>query len=230
MAENVGYAGAVNEILAWAKTEYIAYLDHDAYVQTHGWDEALCGYLDRFHEIGLIFPNGGAYQIIRGPYTEVLWQAGFCWIVTRMCMSDVINDGKTARMEAFDTTIGHQNEVDFAQRVRMAGYKCAAAVEVGVLHDATATNEAASSERIGRGIVEWMNKWCRYFGGKNLNYHSPNVLRFEDWPPTALYLEEYWKQRLNGINSQPEVVNIEGRPYDLIKVPRFSGFYQGRVI
>src|SRR3954471_1496455 len=54
LPHNVGYAGAVNEILEWSTTPYTAYLDHDAYIQTHGWDEILCGYLDRFHEIGLM--------------------------------------------------------------------------------------------------------------------------------------------------------------------------------
>jgi glycosyltransferase involved in cell wall biosynthesis len=230
MAENVGYAGAVNEILAWSQTEYCAYLDHDAYVQTKGWDEALCGYLDRFHEIGLIFPNGGAYQIVRGPYTEVLWQAGFCWIMNRLCMSDLKADGKTERGEVFDTALGHQEEADVAQRVRMAGWKCAAAVEVGVQHDATATSNPASTERISRGVVNWVDKWNRYFNGKNFNYHSVNVTRFEDWPPNALYLEEWWKQRLPSLNDNPEVVTIDGRKYDLIRVPRFSEFYRGRII
>jgi GT2 family glycosyltransferase len=230
MAENVGYAGAVNEILSWSTTEYIGYLDHDAYVLTRGWDGMLCGYLDRFHEIGLIFPNGGAYPINRGPYTEVLWQAGFCWIMNRLCMSDLKTDGKTERGEVMDTTLGHQEEADLAQRVRMAGWKCAAASEVSVQHDATATNNPASTERISRGVVNWVNKWNRYFNGKNFNYHSVNVTRFEDWPPQALYLEEYFRLHAPGINAKPRVRQIDGRAYDMLEVPRYSGFYHGRVI
>lgn len=219
--QNIGYAGAVNKILELAETEYICYLDDDAYVQTHGWDEQLCSYLDRFHEVGLIFPNGGAYGIQRTSYVEIMWGVGFCWVLNRLAMKDT---------GAFDTTLGHQEEADYSQRVRMAGYKCAAAPEIQVQHDATATSDPASTERISRGVVRWVDKWNRYFNGKQFNYHSVNVTRFEDWPPNALYLEEYWKLRLPNLNDAPEVVNVDGRDYDLIRVPRFSGFYQGRVI
>jgi GT2 family glycosyltransferase len=221
MPENVGYAGAVNALLETAETEYIAYLDNDAYVQTHGWDETLCGYLDRFHEIGLIFPGSGAYPINRGAYSECMWSPGFCWVVSRMCVTEA---------GPLDLNLGHQEEADWALRIRMAGYKCAGAPEVRVQHDATATNNPASIERINRGVRNWVDKWCRYFGGKNLNYHSTNVLRWEDW--NALYLEEFWKQypALQGLNDNPEVVRLNGAEYDLIRVPRLKGFYRGRII
>jgi len=221
MSENVGYAGAVNELFRRATTEYIAYLDNDAEVLTPGWDETLCGYLDRFHEIGMVFPNGGAYPIDRGNYQEILWGVGFCWIVSRLCMVDT---------GQFDESLGHQEEADYCQRVRMAGYKCAAVREVQVGHDATATNNPASIERINRGVVRWVDKWNKHFNGKNFNYHSPNVTRFEDWPPNALYLEAYWKTKLPGLNDAPEVRTIDGREYDLIRMPRFKDFYRGRII
>jgi GT2 family glycosyltransferase len=218
---NEGYAGAVNQILNAATTEYIAYLDNDAEITTQGWDETLCGYLDRFHEIGMIFPGGGAYQIDRGAYTEVQWGVGFCWVLSRLCMSE---------KGLFDAAIGHQNECDYAMRVRMAGYKCAAAPEVSVQHMATSTNDPASNERIAKGVREFVDKWCKYFCGKNINYHSANVLRWEDWPPNALYMEEYWKLRDPSLNVSPQVVTMDGREYDLIRVPRFKDFYRGRII
>ncbi len=221
MPKNVGYAGAVCELMRRSETEYTAWLDNDTDILTHGWDEILCGYLDRFHEIGMIFPGSGAYPIDRGNYSECMWAPGFCWVLSRMCMTDT---------GAFDTTLGHQEEADYSLRVRIAGYKCAGAREVHVHHDATATNNPAAIERISRGVVNWVNKWAAYFGGKNLNYHSPNVLRWEDWSPNALYLEEYMKLKLPGLNDAPEVVSIDGREYDLIKVPRFKDFYRGRII
>lgn len=233
---NVGYAMSVNHILLESTTEYIAYVDDDATVETAGWDETLCGYLDRFHEIGMIFPNGGPYPIDRGAYTEILWGVGFCWVMNRMCAGDLEHDGLThpnypiERGEVFDTRLGHQEEADVCQRVRMAGWKCAADYDVRVRHNATSTNDPASVERINRGVVKWVNKWCSYFGGKNLNYHSPNVLRFEDWPPQALYMEEYWKIRDPSLNVEPTVVTMDGREYDLIRVPRFKDFYRGRII
>ena len=221
MDQNVGYAGAVAELQHRAETEYIAYCDNDIQILTKGWDEILCGYLDRFHEIGMMFPNGGAYSINRGTYSEIMWGVGFCWMLSRLAMVDA---GK------FDTMLGHQEEADYCMRVRMAGYRCATALEVGVKHDATASNDPASLERISRGVVNWVNKWNRYFNGKNFHYHSPNVTRFEDWPPNALYLEEYWKLRVPDLNKSPETIKLDEREYDLIRVPRFKGFYTGRII
>jgi GT2 family glycosyltransferase len=219
---NIGYAGAVNRLLSTAETEYIAYVDNDAYVSTPAWDETLCSYLDRFHEIGMIFPGSGVYPIPRSQgYSEVMWAPGFCWILNRMCMRET---------GEFDAEIGHQEEADYCMRVRMAGYRCAAVPEVYVEHDATSTTDPGSIERINAGVVKWVNKWNRYFNGKNFNYHSPNVTRWEDWPPNALYFEEYWKGRLPGLNDHPEKVTLDGRAYDLIRVPRLAGFYTGRII
>lgn len=221
MPENIGYAGAVNKLFEIADTEYIAYLDRDAYVGTAGWDETLCTVLDRYHEVGMVFPNGGAYALERDGYTEVMWSPGFAWVISRLAMKDT---------GPFDTSLGHQEEADYAQRVRMAGYKCTAVPAVQVRHDATATNDPTAIERINRGVVRWVDKWNRYFNGKNFNYHSVNVTRFDDWPPNALYLEEYWRLKLPGLNADPEVRTIDGAKYDLIKVPRYSGFYVNRII
>lgn len=221
LESNVGYAGAVALIQDRAETEYIAYLDNDVIVQTPGWDEILCSYLDRYHEIGMIFPNGGAYPISRPGYQEVMWGVGFAWVLSRYAQ---------AATGTFDPEIGHQNECDYALRLRMAGWKCAAAPEVRIDHLATATNDPAAIERIGRGVQEFVNKWCRYFGGKNLNYFSPNVLRWEDWPPNALYLEEYWNLRNPWLNTTPETIMLDGKEYDLIRVPRLKGFYTNRII
>lgn len=222
LPENVGYCGAVNTIFEEAGSEYIAYLDNDAYVQTPGWDEILCSYLDRFHEIGMIFPNSGAYPIPRAAYTEVQWAAGFCFVVNRLAMKDV---------GLMDTTLGHQEDPDYCLRMRMAGYRVACAPEVEVLHDATATNNPASIERINRGVVNFVNKWNRYFNGENFNYHSPNVTRWEDWPVNALYMEEWWKLQRPDLNINPNTFTLpDGREYDEIIVPRLAGFYRGRVI
>lgn len=221
MEENKGYAGAVNKLFSLAETEYIAYCDNDIEIQTKGWDERLCSYLDRFHEIGMIFPNGGAYQINRGNYKEILWGVGFCWIINRLAMSDT---------GTFDESLGHQEEADYCQRVRMQGWKCAAATEVHVKHLATASSDPSAVERINRGVVNWVNKWNKYFNGKNFHYSSPNVTRIDDWPPNALYLEEYWKLKFPDMNTNPETIKVDGREYDLIKVPRYSGFYRGRII
>ena len=221
MPLNVGYVGAVNELFRLAESEYIAYMDFDAEVMTNGWDEILCGYLDRFHEIGLMFPNMGHSAIPRGAYTEVLWAAGFCWVLNGMAQRAV---------GLMDTEIGHHEEVDYCTRLKLAGYKLACAPEVQVAHHETSTRSPGSQERISAGVVRWMNKWTAYFGGKDLNYHSPNVLRILDWNVHALHMEDYFKLKLPGLNDNPEVVTIDGAEYDLIRVPRPKGFYRGRVI
>lgn len=218
--ENIGYVGAVNKILELAETEYVAYLDHDVEILTDGWDELMAHALDRFHEIGMIFPSG-ARTVPRAQYDEILWGVGCCWMIP----------ARVARLVGgFDSSLGHHEEVDYQTRVRLEGLKIAAARGVGIAHAARASSDPAAQDRIGAGVVRWMNKWTAYFGGKGLNYHSPNVLRHDDWPTSALHLEKYFRFHLPGLNTEPEVVTIEGVEYDLIKVPRPKGFYRGRVI
>lgn len=220
---NTGYAGAVNTILEWAETNNVAYLDNDAYVMTHGWDEKLSLYLESNHEVAMAFPNGGAYPIKRARYTEILWGVGFCWILNRQRYKEI---------GGFDTEIGHQEEVDFQTRVRLAGWKIVADSSVQVVHDATSTNNPESLERINNGVINWVNKWNKYFVGPAITYHSSNVTRFEDW--SAIYLEEWYQQQpeLANLNDSPETVYVAGlgREVDLIKVPRYQYLYRGRII
>jgi len=240
MPRNVGYAGAVNVILTWAETEYVAYCDDDAIPLTWGWDETLASLLDRYHELGMVFPNGGAAPIGRGPYVEILWGVGFCWVVNRAAMratlpvqgiaETVIRPWPFGRDQYFDETLGHQDEVDFQTRLRLAGYKIGADPGVQVVHHATATNDPASLERISAGVVNWVNKWTRYFAGPRVTYHSENVIRHEDWPPSALHMEQYFKQFVPNLNATPEVIVINGTEYDLIRVPRLKGFYRHRIV
>ena len=112
----------------------------------------------------------------------------------------------------------------------MAGWKCAAAPEIRVAHDANSTNDPASIERVNRGVVNWVNKWNRYFNGKNYHYHHPNVTRFGGLGSKCpQYLEEVLEQlRYSGSsNRQPTTALLDGREYDLIRVPRMKGFYRG---
>lgn len=228
---NAGYAGGVNVFVRsvmerdahfWGpEWPPLIYCDNDVVIRTRGWDVALVNLLEANPELGMVFPSGGPYPLDRPNYREVMWGVGFCWAVSRKAW---IETGP------FDETLGHQEEADYALRLRMKGYRLAADPGVLVEHDATASSNPASSERINAGVVRWVDKWNEYFCGKGQGYHSPNVLRWEDWPPNALYLEQYWKTRLNGLNAQPEKIQIDGREMDLLKVPRFPGLYAGRII
>jgi GT2 family glycosyltransferase len=223
MEENTGYVGAVNEILAWAETDYVGYVDNDAYVMTNGWDMQLASHLANNLEVAMAFPNGGAYPIPRSKYTEILWGVGFCWMLKKQVY---------LRIGGFDPTIGHQEEVDYQTRVRLDGWKMVADQTIQVNHDANSTKNPAAQGRINDGVVNWVNKWNKYFVGPNITYHSPNVTRFEDW--SAIYLEEWYslQPELQGLNDNPETVYIAalGREVDLIKVPRWQNFYRGRII
>jgi GT2 family glycosyltransferase len=221
LPENRGYAGGVNRIFDLAETSYVGYVDHDAYVSTPGWDMQLCQMFNQFHELGLVLPNEGAYPIHREHYCEVLWAPGFCF-VTKTQM---------ARTLRLDETIGHQEEADFAQRIRMQGWKVACNPLVVVQHDATETTNPASQARINQGVINWVNKWNKYFIGPHVTYHSDTVTRFDDWPPNAHYLEEYFKfHGLSALNANPEQITIDGKTYDLIKVPRYQNMYRHRII
>jgi GT2 family glycosyltransferase len=221
--ENIMYPGAVNKILEWAETNNVAYIDNDAYIQTPGWDLKLASYLESNHEVAMAFPNGGAYPIQRPRYLEILWGIGFCWMLNRQRYKEI---------GGFDTEIGHQEEVDYQTRIRLGGWRIVADPSVTVLHDASSTRNPAAQERINNGVINWVNKWNKYFVGPSVTYHSPNVTRFEDW--TAIYMEEWYQLQpeLQGINDNPETVYVAalGREVDLIKVPRWQNLYRGRII
>ena len=218
---NRKYSGGVNWLLENAETQRVAYVDNDAYIQTEAWDAQMLNVLDRHHEVCMMFPGGGHYPLKRQHYTEILWGGGHCWMLARARYEEI---------GGFDEEIGHQNEVDFQTRLRLAGWKIACVPHVRVIHEQHQTRDPARKQIVNDGIIEWVNKWAAYFGGKHINYHSPNVIRFDDWNVIALYLEEYYQQHLPGLNSNPETVVIEGKEYDLIKVPRFKNLYRNRII
>lgn len=222
---NIGYAGAVNEILQWAETDNIAYCDNDCSILTHGWDEILASKLDGSHELGMAFSGRYcAYELQRRAYVETLWGVGCFWMVKRMAQ---------AQVGLFDENLGHQEEVDFQLRLRLAGWRLACVKEVDIDHagSASASTSPAAQQRISDGVVRWMDKWCEYFAGKGMTYFSDNVLRFPEWPICAVYLEEwYLANGLAGLNDNPEQVAVNGQVMDLIKVPRHKDLYKGRII
>lgn len=222
---NNGYAGAVNQILERARAtpglSAVAYVDNDAYVETPRWNEHMLGLLGCNLEIGIVFPNGGAFQIPANGYSECLWGVGFCWVLRREAFE---------KCPRFDETIGHQEEVDYQTQLRLAGFKIACMPNIKVRHDATSTKNPEAQERIRQGVVRWVDKWNRYFYGANQNYHSADVRRHEDWPPSSLYLQRYWQQHpdTKHLNANPREMVLNGTQYDLIVTPRFKNFYRSQ--
>lgn len=225
LEDNVGYAGAVNKLFELCETQFCAYVDNDAYVFTPGWNQKMMDLMERHPEVAMVFSasTGASYQIPRGDYTECLWGVGCFW---------VLNHTRYGEIGGFDTTLGHQEEVDFQQRLHLAGWKCAVTDQVKVQHDATSSRNPEAQQRINEGVIRWVNKWNRIKVGPHINYFHPRVTRFEDWE--AHYLEEWYKLQpeLQGLNLEPETVFIKalGREVDLIRVPRFQHLYRDRII
>lgn len=224
---NAGYVGAVNYLLENAETEYIAYVDNDCDVLTHGWDSLFIEILEQHDDLAMMFASGPgagvAYKISRGSWDEILWGVGCFWMIKKEAKDEV---------GLFDTNLGHQEEVDYQTRLRLAGWKIGHRDDIEIHHHATASTNPEAQERIDAGIVNWVNKWVKYFGGQHMNYYSPNVIRFEDWNVNTVYLEEWYKLQLPGLNDNPETTVMEGREYDLCKVPRTGHLhlYVGRII
>lgn len=227
-SSNVGYVGAVNQILMWAEEErahHVAYVDNDAFVRTASWNDALAGVLNRHHEVAMAFPKKFSSYVMPGAgYDECLWGLGCCWL---------LSVARYREIGGFDDTLGHQEEADYALRMHLAGWKLAA-VDIDVDHQANATRNPEAQERINAGVIRWVDKWCRYFAGPHVNYYSSNVIRWEDWPPVALYLERYWQAlqaqgKMPLLNRDPEQVVIEGQTYDLIAKPRYPHLYRDRL-
>lgn len=245
LTQNVGYAGAVNELFRRAETPYVAYLDNDVEIKTYGWDEKLCSLLDAAPEVGQVFPGAGHYGFHNGQYQECLWNAGYAWAMRRQEAIEIdLREGTSKEVDAFfpmDESLGHHEEVDLMIRLRLAGYRIGCIPDVDILHHASATNSPESAKRIHRGVVNWMNKWNRYFCGEILKYpnpdpdsgegYDPRSLRYTDWPPCALYLERMTLAIFPEWNAKPRSVMVPGvGEMDAIEILKPKGCYVGRAI
>ena len=244
MEKNVGYAGAVNELLAEAMLEeFVAYCDNDVEIRTPGWDQKLVAIMQENPEVGWVFPGPGHFGFQSNGYRECLWSAGYCWMMRMAAMNSAYDEGfsgyQKRQVFGFDEDLGHHEEVDFMIRLRLAGWRIACCPEVLVLHHETATHADSAVHkpggRIHDGVVRWMNKWNRYFCGDDLKYsmtaYDPRALRYTDWPPDALYLERMTLHYFPDWNADPEVVNVPGvGPMHAVKVLKPLGPYKGRAI
>lgn len=251
---NVGYAGAVNGLIAASKAPYFAYCDNDVEILTPGWDERFIELLEANPEAGQVFPGAGHYGFHNGRYHECLWSAGYCWMIRRTVL-DAPGDhirlfmGGNPVQQVMDTSLGHHEEVDLMIRLRLAGFQIACVPDVKVLHHETSTQSPESAKRIHRGVVSWMNKWNRYFVGDAIRYpnpdpdsgegYDPRTLRYTDWPPCALYLERMTLHYFPDWNKFQD--NFPGDGYRVVQVPgvgemdaveilKPKGCYRGRAI
>lgn len=250
---NVGYAGAVNGLLARSTAPYFLYCDNDIEVRTRGWDVRMMEVLEANPEVAQVFPGSGHYGFHNGRYHECLWNAGYCWMISQRALHDLgafeslVGMNHKSAGFPMDQSLGHHDEVDLMVRLRMAGFQLASVPEVQVLHHATATNSPESEMRIRAGVIRWMNKHNRYFCGAIIrecdpddpnSSYDPRALRYTDWPPCALYLERWtlaqfphWNTReANDMDVGYRVVETTAGEMDAIEVLKPKGCYRGRAI
>lgn len=247
LEENVGYAGAVNELMRVATSEYFAYCDNDVEIMTPGWDGQFAQLLGENPEVGQVFPGAGHYGFHNGRYHECLWNAGYCWMIRRSAldkMAEVDAQHRTVGEVDYgkiDRNLGHHEEVDLMIRLRLAGFQTGCRPDVQVVHHQSATNSPESAKRIHAGVVRWMNKWNRYFCGDVLKYpnpdpdsgegYDPRCLRYTDWSPCALYLERMTLAKFPDWNGAPRSVMVEGvGEMDAIEILKPKGCYASRAI
>lgn len=241
-SDNVGYAGAVNGLIAASTAPYFSYCDNDVEILTPGWDERMIEVLEKYPEVGQVFPGAGHYGFHNGRYHECLWNAGYCWTLRKsvfpaMAYNDTIHGtgwpspeptvplGYDGIQGPLDISLGHHEEVDLMIRLRLAGFQIACLPDVQVLHHETATHADSADHkpggRIHDGVVRWMNKWNRYFCGDQLKYsmteYDPRALRYTDWPPCALYLERMTLAMFPDWNALDRAAYATG--YRIVDVP-----------
>lgn len=241
VSANVGYAGAVNGLIAQSNAPYFAYFDNDTEVQTPGWDERFIEVLENNPECGQVFPGAGHFGFHNGRYHECLWSAGYCWMLRRTIIEKLLGRRRHGNGDGWmDITLGHHEEVDLMIRLRLAGFQIGCVPDVQVKHHETATSSPESAKRIHMGVVRFMNKWNRYFVGDAIRYpnpdpdsgegYDPRCLRYTRWPPNALYIERWVLSQFPGLNANPEVLQTSSGPMDVIKVLREKGYYHERSI
>lgn len=214
---NLRYPGAVNQIFNEAKTEYVIYCDNDISFKTIGFDSIFINYLINNSELGWISSgsNSGAAPIDRKKYVEVMWAVGCCFAMKKSYFIEI---------GGMEEDLLHQNECSLCLRIRMDGKKVAVAREVALIHHCSATSSPEQQETINKGVQQFLNKWNLYFGGKEFNYFSHWVLRWDDFPPNRKYLTEYFAELK--LNENPESLIFKGQKYDLIKIPMYPGYYR----
>ncbi len=253
---NSGYCGAVNTLIdyalqPWAEAhklldvDVIVSCDNDIEIRTRGWNEHMEAVLRDNPECGWVFPGDGHYSLENGRYRECLWHAGYCWMMSMKAREAVefreveMFNPNYLRAGYFNAKLGHHEEVDWATRLRLAGFTTACLPSVDVLHHETATqgDEAQHKPggRIHDGVVRWMNHWNDRYVGNSIKYsmtaYDPRALRYTDWSVNALYLERMTLANFPNWNANPREVYIPGvGNMDAIEVLKPTGCYRGRAI
>ena len=202
--KNLGLSRGVNQGLEQAKNKYIVRMDNDAVVLTKNWDNIFYNFMENHTEVGMVCPTT-MKGINRGDYFEVKWALGF-FFMFRKEIFDIIG--------GYCEKISHQQEADYAIRVRMAGWKVAAYDKVVLSHNHPNNpneNQIEKDKFLHRGCIEFEEKWGKYFIGKNYTYYSIPKMFFDDIPINRFFMREL-------VENDPELIKIWNEDVKHVKV------------
>lgn len=205
--ENLGLSRAVNQGLSALYDmgcEVLVHLDDDALVTTQNWASWFCEKFTSCPELGLALPNIHWYSehIQHQEYNELRWGLGFCWAIRRETY-DIVG--------GYDVQLLHQQECDYALRVRMANYTVGA-VSIDVTHNSPPPEPVENWRVVPRmptvgearehlGCVQFRDKWTSYFRGRGWSYGTTPLYFMQHWPPDQNWYERF--ARVNGIDLNP---------------------------
>ncbi len=206
LGTNMGLSRAVNTGLRSLNArlpDLLVHMDDDALIQgPNPWPERVKRVFECSPELGLLVPNHGSEFIPNPNYDEIRWGLGFCWAMRKEVYSLI---------GGYDPQLLHQQECDFAVRVRMAGYTVGALADWHVVHnDPGEPRSDLSLAREHLGCVQFRDKWCSYFRGLTWNYGTMPLYLMQHWPP-----DEEWYRRYSlahGIDLNPPPKGFEHEP------------------
>jgi glycosyltransferase involved in cell wall biosynthesis len=190
--ENLGLSVATNQGLEAGQYDTLVHLDDDALITSPGWNQIMRDYLMR-EEIGLVKPTSSPHSIQHDDYQEITWGLGICWAIGKELFG---------KIGGYDPRLYHQNECDMDLRVRMSGLQVAAIQNFVVKHnDGGGPRSDMSFAREHIGVVQFRDKWCKYFRGENWNYGTEPLYLMQHWPPD----QDFWNRYAlsNGVNLNP---------------------------
>lgn len=192
---NLGLSRATNQGLALGTKDTLLHLDDDCLLKEHGWNQRMRGYLVAHEKIGLVVPSTTPEFIQHPGYREIRWGLGMCWAMRKSLFDDI---------GGYDPQLLHQNECDLALRVRMAGYHVAGIQDVKPIHnDPGGERSELSKAREHLGCVQYRDKWCQYFRGREWNYGSIPLYLMEAWPPDQEWLRQFAYANKIDLNPPP---------------------------
>ena len=198
--ENLGLSVATNQGLEAGKYDALIHLDDDALIGSPGWNQVMRDFLMR-PEIGIVKPTRSLHCIDHGDYQEIPWGLGICWGITKELFDDI---------GGYDPQLYHQNECDMDLRCRMAGFRVAAIQHFSVKHnDGSGPRSEMSLARENFGTVQFRDKWCQYFRGRDWNFGTQPLYLMQHWPPDQEFFRRFSLAHGVDLNPAPEGMSAE---------------------